>query len=75
VDVCHILQTLTVQKMDDELKRNEEQKRERASDPLQRWKGIQKMIAWIESNLPPEKRRNRPRTHPANSAARDKAKG
>jgi hypothetical protein len=55
--------------MDDDLKREEERKRERASDPIQRWKGIQKMIGWIESNQPAHKRRNRPRTHPANSGA------
>jgi len=59
--------------MDDDLKREEERKRDRASDPLQRWEGIQKMIAWIDSNQPPQKRRNRPRTHPANSAAKNQS--
>jgi hypothetical protein len=56
--------------MDDDLKAREEEKRERAWDPVQRWKVIQETIAWAEAQLPPEKRRNRPRTHPANEEKR-----
>ena len=50
----------------DEIKRREEKKREQAWNPVERWKVIQKTIAWAEANLPPEQRRNRPRTHRAN---------
>ena len=52
--------------MTDEEKLREEEKRERAWDPVTRWKAIQEMITWAEAQLPPEKRRNRPRVHPAN---------
>ena len=34
---------------DDALKRREEQKREAAWDPVERWQSIQDMIAWAES--------------------------
>jgi hypothetical protein len=51
----------------DEIKKREEEKRNRAWNPVERWKVIQRTIAWAEANLPPEKRRNRPRTHPANA--------
>lgn len=44
------------------LKEFEEAKRNRMQDPVARWKQIQEMITWAEANLPPEKRRNRPRT-------------
>ena len=52
--------------MREDLKQREEQKRDAAYDPVQRWKHIQATITWAEANLPPEKRRNRPRFHPAN---------
>jgi len=42
-------------------KQIEERKRNQAHDPVARWKQIQEMITWAEANLPPEKRRNRPR--------------
>jgi len=45
----------------DKLKSQEERKRDRAYDPVARWKHIQETITWAEANLPPEKRRNRPR--------------
>ena len=47
---------------DDDLKRREEEKRDRAYDPAMRWRHIQETITWAEANLPPEQRRNRPRT-------------
>jgi len=47
----------------DEEKQREEQKRDRAWDPVTRWNAIQEMISWAEAQLPPEKRRNRPRVH------------
>jgi hypothetical protein len=47
----------------DETKAREEAKRDRAYDPVLRWKHIQDTITWAEANLPPELRRNRPRTH------------
>ena len=43
------------------LKREEERKRDRAYDPLQRWLHIQATITWAEANLPLNLRRNRPR--------------
>lgn len=46
----------------DAIKKLEEQKRDRAYDPLQRWLHIQQTITWAEANMPPELRRNRPRT-------------
>ena len=57
------MQRLT--KMDANLKRCEEEKRDRAYDPAERWRQIQATITWAEANLPPEQRRNRPRTHPS----------
>lgn len=45
----------------DSTKRCEEKKRDAAYDPLQRWQHIQATITWAEANLPPERRRNRPR--------------
>ncbi|MDD2710884.1 MAG: hypothetical protein PHV34_23135 [Verrucomicrobiae bacterium] len=45
----------------DDLKAREERKRWNMQDPVARWKQIQEMIAWAEAQLPPEKRRNRPR--------------
>jgi hypothetical protein len=29
------------------------------------WKQIEEFLTWAEAQLPPEKQRNRPRTHPA----------
>jgi hypothetical protein len=49
----------------DEIKREEERKRDAAYDPAQRWLHIQQTITWAEQNLPPDLRRNRPRTRPA----------
>ncbi len=49
---------------DQELKQNEERKRDAAYDPVQRWLHIQETITWAEANLPPHQRRNRPRTRP-----------
>jgi hypothetical protein len=49
----------------EDLKSLEEAKRERAYDPVKRWQHIQATITWAEANLPPEKRRNRPRRHPS----------
>ena len=46
----------------DQLKREEERKRDAAYDPAQRWQHIQQTITWAEANLPPHLRRNRPRT-------------
>jgi len=46
----------------DELKREEERKRDAAYDPAQRWLHIQQTITWAEANLPTHLRRNRPRT-------------
>jgi hypothetical protein len=42
----------------EELKRREEQKRERCWDPAERWRVIQEMITWAESL--PSVRRNTP---------------
>jgi hypothetical protein len=42
----------------------EEAKRERASDPVKRWRQIQEAITWAEANMKPEFRRNRPRMRP-----------
>ena len=44
-----------------DLKAEEERKRDRAYDPVQRWKHIQATITWAEANLPWHLRRNRPR--------------
>ena len=46
----------------DQLKSSEEQKRDAAYDPVQRWLHLQQTITWAEANLPPHLRRNRPRT-------------
>ena len=45
-----------------QLKAEEERKRDAAYDPAQRWQHIQQTITWAEANLPPHLRRNRPRT-------------
>ncbi len=45
-------------------KQKEERKRDLACDPRKRWEQIQEMITWAEANMPPEQRRNRPRTRP-----------
>ena len=45
----------------DEIKAEEERKRDLAYDPVARWLHIQQTITWAEANLPLEKRRNRPR--------------
>ena len=47
-------------------KAREEAKRDRAYDPVVRWKHLQDMITWAELNMPAHLRRNRPRRHPAN---------
>jgi hypothetical protein len=47
--------------MTDSLKRHEEEKRNRAYDAAERWRQIQRMIAWAEKNMQPQFRRNRPR--------------
>lgn len=47
-------------------KLREEEKRYRAMPPLT-WKQIAEMLTWAEEQLPPEQRRNRPRTHIANA--------
>ena len=49
----------------EQVKREEERKRDAAYDPRQRWLHIQQTITWAEANLPPAARRNRPRQHPA----------
>jgi len=36
-------------------------KRERAFDPVERWRILQETIAWTEQQLPYAQRRNRPR--------------
>jgi hypothetical protein len=48
---------------DQSIKQREEEKRDRAFDPVERWRQIQATITWAEANLPPELHRNRPRTH------------
>jgi len=48
-------------KTSNELKAEEERKRNLAYDPVARWLHIQQTITWAEANLPLEKRRNRPR--------------
>ena len=48
----------------DQVKREEERKREAAYDHAQRWLHIQQTITWAEANMPPHLRRNRPRTRP-----------
>ena len=48
-----------------QIKVEEELKRDRAYDPIQRWRQIQETISWAEANLPPALRRNRPRQHPS----------
>ena len=45
-----------------QLKREEERKRDAAYDPVRRWQHVQQTITWAEANLPPHLRRNRPRT-------------
>jgi hypothetical protein len=47
--------------MSGDIKSSEELKRDRVYDPVLRWRHIQQSIAWAEANLPPGKRRNRPR--------------
>jgi hypothetical protein len=44
----------------DELKREEERKREANYDPVLRWEHIQETITWAEANMPPHLQRNRP---------------
>jgi len=45
----------------DQIKKAEETKREKACDPVARWKQIQAMITWAEANMPAQCRRNVPR--------------
>lgn len=44
-------------------KKAEEAKRERAWDPAARWAAVLDMIAWSETVIPPQERRNQPRYH------------
>lgn len=44
------------------LKQREERKRDLAYSPAERWRQMLSMIGWVEANLPPRLRRNRPRT-------------
>jgi hypothetical protein len=55
-----------------ELKQREEAKRERAFDPVERWRLIQETITWAEANMKPEFRRNRPRVRPSLAPAKRK---
>ena len=50
----------------DDVKQREELKCERAWGPKERRLAIQDMIAFVEANQPPHKRRNRPRWHKEN---------
>jgi hypothetical protein len=50
----------------DDVKQREELKCERAWSPKGRGLAIQGMIAFVESNQPPYKPRNRPRCHKEN---------
>jgi hypothetical protein len=54
-------QNRTEMTRDQQSKRREERKRDRAHDPAQRWRQIQETITWAEANMAPEQRRNRPR--------------
>ncbi len=54
--------------MNSKEKEAEERKRDRAYEARQRWLQLQQTITWAEQNLPPQQRRNRPRT-PARIAA------
>ena len=44
-----------------DIKAAEERKRDRATDPKERWRQIQETITWAEANMPAALRRNRPR--------------
>lgn len=54
---------LNTEKQQYNLKESEELKRERAFDPVSRWKSVLGMIQWTEKTLPPHEVRNRPRVH------------
>lgn len=54
----------------DELKREEERKRDANYDPVLRWKHIQETITWAEQNLPLHLQRSRP----ANRIAEERRK-
>jgi hypothetical protein len=43
-------------------KMREEAKRAAVYDPAVRWRHLQDAITWAEANMPPQFRRNRPRT-------------
>jgi hypothetical protein len=43
------------------LKKDEERKRDAAYDPVKRWLHVQQTITWAEENLPAHLKRNRPR--------------
>ena len=60
-DIDDILVALNKTENLSEIKKREEIKRWNAMDPVLRWRQIQAMITKIESQLPEEKRRNRPR--------------
>jgi hypothetical protein len=53
---------------DDDLKAREEQKRDAAWDPVERWRAIQAAIAWAESQLAV------PRNSPARCLELERAK-
>jgi len=60
-----------------DLKKQEEHKRDQAWDPQEKWRLILETIAWAESQLPPEQRRNRPRgfeVKTKNAAAQDNSR-
>ena len=54
----------------DELKREEERKRDANYDPVLRWKQIQETITWAGQNSPPHLQRCRP----ANRIAEERRK-
>jgi hypothetical protein len=47
-------------------KAREEAKRDRVQARTMTWQQIADVLSWAEAQLPPERRRNRPRTHRAN---------
>ena len=53
----------------DTVKKSEEAKRDAAYDPVARWLHLQQTITWAEENMPPQLRRNRPRTRSNDASA------
>ncbi len=43
---------------------DQQARRDQRAGPMT-WKQIEDFLTWAEAQLPPDKRRNRPRTHPA----------